>query len=407
MIGAGFGSTTGGRVDLRFGEQDEAFRTEVAQWLREHLTGEFEAIRFRGGPGDEHAFLRERIAWERKLGEAGWTCVGWPREHGGRGLPLSQQVIFHEEYARAGGPGRAGHIGENLLGPTLIHFGSPEQQRRFLPPIVAGRELWCQGYSEPNAGSDLANVQTRAVLEGEEWVLHGQKVWTSWSEWADWCFVLCRTDFQAPSHRALSYLLVPMRQPGVTVRPLLQMTGTSEFGEVFFDGARTARDCAVGAPGEGWKVAMGTLAFERGASTLGQQLQFHNEFDEIVRIARANGAARDPVIRQRIADVYIRLRIMRFNALRTLSDGGEGAQLAPAAMIGKLYWATLHRAMGKLAMDVLGPEGLVALGPPYELTPLQRRFLFTRADTIYAGSNQIQRNLIGERALGLPREPRA
>ena len=392
-------------MDLRFSPEDETFRREIAQWLRENLCGEFEVVRFRGGSGDEHSYLAERIAWERKLGEAGWTCVGWPREHGGRGLPLSQQVIFHEEYARAGGPGRAGHIGDNLLGPTLIHFGSDAQRRRFLPRIARGEELWCQGYSEPGAGSDLASVQTRAELIGDEWVIHGQKVWTSWAEWADWCFVLCRTDAAAPSHRALSYLLVPMKQPGVEVRPIRQMTGTSEFGEVFFDGARTAADCVVGAPGEGWKVAMGTLAFERGASTLGQQLQFQNEFDEIVRIARSNGAARDPVLRQRIADVWIRLRIMRFNSLRTLSD--SGAQQRPEQMIAKLYWANLHRAIGKLAMDVLGPEAEIAEGPAYALSALQRRFLFSRSDTIYAGSNQIQRNIIAERGLGLPREPRA
>jgi alkylation response protein AidB-like acyl-CoA dehydrogenase len=314
-------------------------------------------------------------------------------------------VIFHEEYARAGGPGRAGHIGENLLGPTLIHFGSDAQRSRFLPAIARGEELWCQGYSEPGAGSDLASVQTRAERIGSEWVIHGQKVWTSWAEWADWCFVLCRTDAGAPNHRALSYLLVPMKQPGVEVRPIRQMTGTSEFGEVFFDGARTAADCAVGAPGEGWKVAMGTLAFERGASTLGQQLQFQNEFDEIVRIARANGAAQDPVLRQRIADVWVRLRIMRFNSLRTLSD--SGAELRPEQMIAKLYWANLHRTIGKLAMDVLGPDAELADGAPYELSALQRRFLFSRSDTIYAGSNQIQRNIIAERGLGLPREPRA
>jgi len=391
-------------LDLRFSAEDEAFRREIAQWLRENLTGEFEPIRFRGGSGDEHSFLEERIAWERKLGEAGWTCVGWPREHGGRGLPLSQQMIYHEEYARAGGPGRAGHIGENLLGPTLIHFGSDAQRRRFLPAIARGEELWCQGYSEPNAGSDLANVQTRAERKGGEWIIHGQKVWTSWAEWADWCFVLCRSDPEAPSHRALSYLLVPMKQEGVEVRPIRQMTGTSEFGEVFFDGARTAADCVVGAPGAGWKVAMGTLAFERGASTLGQQLQFMNEFDEIVRSARASGASRDPVMRQRIADVWIRLQIMRFNSLRVLSD--EGAEQRPEQTISKLYWANLHRALGKLAMDVLGPEAEIASGPPYDLTASQRRFLFTRADTIYAGSNQIQRNIIAERGLGLPREPR-
>jgi alkylation response protein AidB-like acyl-CoA dehydrogenase len=392
-------------MDLRFSAADEAFRREIAGWLADALTGEFAAVRGRGGPGDEHALLDERRAWERKLASGGWTCVGWPREHGGRGLSLLQQVIFFEEYARAGAPGRLGHIGEGLLGPTVIAFGSEAQQRRFLPPIVAGEAIWCQGYSEPNAGSDLANVQTRAAREDGEWVLHGQKVWTSWAQWADWCFVVARTDPGSERHRGLSYLLVPMRQPGVEIRPIVQITGDSEFSEVFFDGARTAAENVVGAPGDGWKVAMGTLAFERGASTLGQQLQFQNELDAICAVARANGSANDPLIRQRIAHAWMGLQIQRANALRTLSRP-ERAELAREAMITKLFWATWHRELGKLAMDVVGPGAEIADAPPYELTRLQRLFLFTRSDTIYAGSNQIQRNLIAERALGLPREAR-
>jgi alkylation response protein AidB-like acyl-CoA dehydrogenase len=258
-------------VHLRFSPEDEAFRREVAAWLADALTGEFACVRGRGGPGDEHAMVEERRAWEQKLASGGWTCVGWPREFGGRGATLMQQVIYFEEYARAGGPGRLGHIGEGLLGPTVIAFGTDEQKRRFLPPIVAGEAIWCQGYSEPNAGSDLANVQTRAELQGDEWVLHGQKVWTSWAQWADWCFVVARTDPDSQRHKGLSYLLVPMRQPGVEIRPIVQITGDSEFSEVFFDGARCAATDLVGAPGDGWKVAMGTLAFERGASTLGQR----------------------------------------------------------------------------------------------------------------------------------------
>ncbi|MGH0030304.1 MAG: acyl-CoA dehydrogenase family protein [Myxococcota bacterium] len=393
-------------MQLRFSPEDEAFRKEVAGWLADHLVGEFEAIKGRGGPGDENAFVDERRAWERKLGDAGWTCIGWPTEHGGRGASLAQQVIFYEEYARAGGPGRAGHIGETLLGPTLIAFGSEEQKQRFLPPIVRGEELWCQGYSEPNAGSDLANVQTRARLEGDQWVIDGQKVWTSWAEWSDWCFVLCRSDPDAPKHKGLAYLLVPMHQEGVSVRPIRQITGTSEFSETFFDGARTDAANVVGEPGDGWKVANGTLAFERGASTLGQNLLFRTELEEILKIARENGRGRDPVIRQRLADAWIGLEIMRYNALRILSTA-QGAELPPAAMVTKLYWATWHRKLGKLAMDVLGLEGQIGDAAPYELSGLQRLFLFTRSDTIYAGSNQIQRNLIAERALGMPREPKA
>ncbi|MDX1649650.1 MAG: acyl-CoA dehydrogenase family protein [Myxococcota bacterium] len=392
-------------MDLRFSDEDEAFRREVAAWLDDALTGEFAVLRGRGGAGDEGALVEERRAWERKLASGGWTCVGWPREHGGRGLPLSQQVIFHEEYARAGAPGRLNHMGETLLGPTLIAFGSEAQKERFLPPIVRGEEIWCQGYSEPDAGSDLANVKTRAVLDGDAWVLHGQKVWTSWAEWADWCFVLARSDPESKRHRGLSYLLVPMRQEGVTLRPIVQITGDAEFFEVFYDGARTARENVVGEPGEGWKVAMGTLAFERGVSTLGQQMLFRNELAAIVEAARRNGAADDPLIRQRIADAWMGLEIQRANALRTLSRP-ERAELAPEAMITKLYWATWHRELGKLAVDVLGLDAEVAEGAPYALGPLQRLFLFSRADTIYGGSNEIQKNLIAERALGLPREPR-
>jgi alkylation response protein AidB-like acyl-CoA dehydrogenase len=243
-------------VDLRFSAEDEAFREEARAWLTEKLQGEFAVVRGRGGPGDEHSLFEERLAWERALGAAGWTGISWPKEYGGRGLSLTQQVIFYEEYARADGPGRVGIVNEGLLGPTIIAFGTDDQKRRFLPPILKGEEIWCQGYSEPNAGSDLANVQTRAELDGDEWVIDGQKVWTSLAHWADWCFVLCRTDRDAqPKHRGISYLLVPMRQPGIDIRPIVQITGTSEFNEVFFDGARTdgstIRCCASASPTRG------------------------------------------------------------------------------------------------------------------------------------------------------------
>ena len=392
-------------MHLHFSDEDEAFRREIAAWLERELGGEFAALRGTGGPGNENALVEERRAWERQLGQAGYACIGWPTEWGGRGASLTQQVIFHEEYARARGPGRLGHIGEGLLGPTLLAFGDDAQKSRFLPAIARGEEIWCQGYSEPNAGSDLANVQTRARLDGDAWVIDGQKVWTSWAQWADWCFVLCRSDAQAPKHRGLSYLLVPMRQPGISVRPIVQLTGDSEFSEVFFDGARTPASNIVGRPGEGWKVAMGMLAFERGASTLGQNLSFRNELEQVFEIAKQNGRDQDPVLRQRLADAWIGLEVMRMNALRMLS-GGESAELPREALIYKLYWSTWHQNLGKLAMDVLGDESSVLEGAPYELGPLQRLFLFTRSDTIYGGSNEIQRNIIAERGLGLPREPR-
>jgi alkylation response protein AidB-like acyl-CoA dehydrogenase len=309
-------------------------------------------------------------------------------------------------HARAGGPGRLGHIGEGLLGPTVIAFGTDEQKKRFLPGIQRGEEIWAQGYSEPNAGSDLANVQTKAELVDGEWVITGQKVWTSGAAWSDWCFVLCRTDPEAkPKHKGISYLLVPMRAEGIEIRPIVQITGDSEFSEVFFNGTRTAAENIVGKVNGGWKVAMGTLAFERGASTLGQQMAFQNELQEIIDIAKANGTAKDPVMRQRLADAWIGLRLQRYNALRMLSKA-DTAELGREAMIYKLFWATWHRDLGKLAMDVLGAQSEITEGEPYLLSALQRMYLFTRSDTIYAGSNEIQRNIISERALGMPREPR-
>ncbi|WP_110970555.1 acyl-CoA dehydrogenase family protein [Pseudomonas huaxiensis] len=394
-------------MKIGFNNADEAFRDDIAQWMAEHLRGEFEPLRFRGGPGDEHSFPEQRKAWERELAVGGWIGVGWATEHGGRGLSISQQVIFHEEYARAGGPGRMGHIGEGLVGPTLAAFGNTDQKRRLLPGILSGREFWCQGYSEPGAGSDLANVQTRARLDdsGEYWLISGQKVWTSLAHEADWCFVLARTAPGSSGHHGLSFLLVPMAQEQIRVQPIQQLTGTSEFNEVFFDQARTSIANLVGEPGDGWKIAMALLGFERGVSTLGQQMQFQNELDEVIRVARDNGASRDPLLRQRIARAWAGLKVLRYNSLRMLSGAQDGS-LAREAMIYKLAWSTWHAELGKLAMDVLGPQAEILDGAPYELSRLQSLFLFTRSDTIYGGSNEIQRNVIAERALGMPREVR-
>jgi len=394
-------------MQLRFTEADERFRDEVADWLTDNLSGEFSSIRHRGGPGDEHVFVEERKAWEKRLAAGGWTCIGWPEAWGGKGATIEQQVIFNEEYARAGGPGRVGHIGETLTGPTLLGFGSDDQKQRYLPGIRAGESLWCQGYSEPGAGSDLANVRTKAIFDeaSGQWRISGQKVWTSLAHESDFVFVLARTDLTDSTHRGLGFFLVPMRQPGISIRPITQLTGTAEFNEVFFDEAVCEAEDIVGEPGDGWKVAMGLLGFERGVSTLGQQMLFQTELDEVVRLAKANGAAKNPAIRQRIAEAHIGLRTLRFNSLRMLS-GGEDGSLSREAMIYKLCWSSWHRNLGKLAMDVLGPEAELIEAEPYQLGRLQSLFLFTRADTIYGGTNQIQRNIIAERALGMPREPR-
>ena len=398
-------------MDLSDSPEDRAFRAEVRGWLEDNLVGDFAPLRGRGGPGREHEAYDERVAWDRHLAKNGWTCIGWPTEYGGRGLPLGQQVIFHEEYARANAPGRVNHLGEELLGPTLIAFGTDEQKARFLPKIAAVEELWCQGYSEPNAGSDLANVATRARLVSTgstsepEWVIDGQKVWTSLAHLSDWCFVVARTEPGSRRHAGLSYLLVPMDQPGVEVRPIVQLTGTSEFNEVFFSGARTAADLVVGGAGNGWAVAMATLGFERGVSTLGQQVGFRRELDAVIALAQENGTYDDPVVRDRLARADVELEVIRLNALRTLSESGEAAQSTKSASVAKLLWAGWHRSLGELAMLVRGADSLTT-GPDHDLDEWQRLYLFTRADTIYGGSDEIQRNILAERVLGLPREPR-
>ncbi len=400
-------------MDLTYSEEDQAFRTEVRGWLEEHLTGDFAALKGLGGAGRDHEAHDERLAWNRHLARHGWTCVGWPEEYGGRGLSLFQQVIFHEEYARAEAPALVNHLGEELLGPTLIAFGSEVQKKRFLPKIVAVEELWCQGYSEPGAGSDLANVQTKARLVGEpgaqHWVIDGQKVWTSNAHFSDWCFVIARSEPGSERHHGLSFLLVPLDQDGVDVRPIEQLTGGTEFNEVFFTGATTDADLVVGEPGRGWAVAMGLLGFERGVSTLGQQVGFARELAGVIALARENGAIDDPVIRDRLAQARVGLEVMRLNALRGLSAvaGGEDSSAGGgAASIAKLVWARWHQQLGEIAMQVAGPAGLTARGAPYDLTEWQRLFLFSRADTIYGGSDEVQRNILAERVLGLPREAR-
>ena len=394
-------------MNIGFSAADEQFRQQVAQWMQQHLTGDFAPLRLRGGPGDEDFAPALRKAWEQVLGTGQWIGAGWSAQHGGRGLSINRQVIFFEEYARAGGPGRMGHIGEGLVGPTVAVFGTPEQQQRFLPPILAGQDFWCQGSSEPGAGSDLGNIKTRASFDNSsgQWLISGQKVWTSLAHEADWCFVLARTEPGSVGHHGLSFLLVPMQQSGIKVQPIRQLTGSCEFNEVFFDQATTAADNLIGQPGDGWKIAMALLGFERGVSTLGQQMQFQNELDEVVRIAKANGAAQDPLLRQRIARAWSGLRVLRYNSLRMLSGEQDGS-LRPEATIYKLAWSNWHVELGKLAMDVLGPDAELLAGGPYELTRLQALFLYTRADTIYGGSSEIQRNIIAERALGMPREAR-
>jgi alkylation response protein AidB-like acyl-CoA dehydrogenase len=385
----------------------QEFRAEVRDWLAENLVGEFAALKGLGAPGREDEAFDQRRAWNQHLAAAGLTCLGWPVEHGGRGLTVAHRVAFYEEYARADAPHKVNHFGEELLGPTLIAYGTPGQQTRFLPKILDVTELWCQGYSEPGAGSDLANVATTAELDGDQWVINGQKVWTSMAHLSQWCFVVARTEKGSKRHAGLSYLLVPLDQPGVEIRPIVQLTGTADFNEVFFDDARTDADLVVGEPGDGWRVAMGTLTFERGVSTLGQQIRYARELSNLAEMAERTGAADDPLIRERFTRSWVGLRTMRSYAMATMDLGQHRSR--PGGDMGqgqdnvsKLLWANWHRDLGELAMDVAGKAGLVAEDGEFDVW--QHLYLFTRADTIYGGSNEIQRNIIAERVLGLPRE---
>ena len=395
---------------------ERAFADEVRTWLEEHLVGEFADLRGRGGVGQEDVEPKRLLDWERELASGGWLGLDYPSHLGGRDASLSEQVIFHQTYVEARAPGRIPNIGLTLLGPTLVAYGSSEQQERFIPPILAGTEHWCQGYSEPNAGSDLANVSTRARLDGDRWLITGQKIWTSLAQLAQWAFVVCRTDPDAERHHGLSYLLVNMDQPGVEIRPIVQITGGTEFNEVFFDEAETAADMVVGRVGDGWSVAMGTLGFERGASTLGQQTGYRQELDALLELARANGSIDEPVLRQDLVQAWLELEVLRYNQLRMLTalvfDGVPGPEMS----ISKLYWASWHRRLGELGMRVRGTSAMVGVDPTpplddllgcdYQLDGLQRTFLYSRAHTIYGGSNEVQRNVLGEQVLGLPREPR-
>lgn len=386
--------------------QAEQLRQEIRHWMAAHLTGKFEPLRFRAGAGEGDLMPALRKDWEQELARGRWTCPGWPESAGGRGLSVAGQVIFQEEYSRAGGPGRLGHIGEGLIGPTLLAFGTEEQKARFLPGIRAGETYWAQGYSEPSAGSDLGNIRTRARLDPEtgDWLVSGQKIWTSMAHVSDWIFVVARAVEGSVGPKGLIFLMMPLDQPGITIQPIRQIGGGAEFNSVFFDSARCRSADVIGAPGEGWKVAMALLGFERGISTLGQQMGFAQELELICEIARENGAARDPGLRQRIGQAWAGLRAMRYLAIRVL-DEAPGNEALRERLSYKYQWSNWHRDLGQLAMDVIGPAANLLDGDPrYER--LRQMYLFTPADTIYGGTNEIQLNILAEQGLGMPKEPR-
>ncbi len=391
-------------MDMQFGAEVADFREEVRTWFAEHLVGEFAEHRGVGGPTDEEAW-EVRLAWDRELSAGGWLGIGWPKEYGGRGLGLLEEIVFEYEYARSGAPYRATGSALDLFGPMLLAMGSPEQKRRFLPRILAVEELWGQGFSEPGAGSDLASVSTRAELDGDEWVINGQKTWTTFGMKADWLYVLVRTDPDSKRHKGLSMLLVPADQPGIEIRPIRSLAAQDEFAEVFFTDARTRADLVVGEVGQGWRTAMGTLGIERGTTLLPLQLTFEREMDGLLDLARERGATTDPMHRRSLLDAWMSVRIMRNTNLRTLAEILQGRTPGAQSTTAKLYASTNHQRMGHLAMEIAGAAGQV-VGEDYGLDTRQRSFLLSLAETIYGGASEIQRNIIGEQVLGLPKEPR-
>ena len=409
-------------MDLTYAQEAEDFRVEIRAWLEEHLPAGWFDDGFEMTDDERRRFNRD---WPQKLFEGGWICATWPQEYGGKGLTTMQGVALAEEFARAKAPMRGDFFGDTLVGPTILMWGSEEQKKEFLPGILSGRTSWCQGFSEPDSGSDLASLKTSAVLDGDEWVINGQKVWTTQGHHADYCFLLTRTDPEAPKHKGISYLLVPMRQEGVEVRGITQPDGTAEFCEVFFSDARAPKEAVVGGVNEGWKVANSTLAFERGQSATTGYRRFEEEYRLMVAKATENGAIEDPGIRQRLAQYYTRIQILKINGLRnltsTLNDKKDMGVIALGAT-NKMFWSEMHQRAMELALDIHGPEAmLVDSGPErgnwpgtgrderregYPVSPMMSAFFFSRSETIWGGTSQIQRNIVGERVLGLPKEPR-
>jgi alkylation response protein AidB-like acyl-CoA dehydrogenase len=409
-------------VDLTYPPEAEEFRSEIRIWLADNLPAGWGEPEFTMTAAERAAF---HAGWTEKLHTGGWICASWPVEYGGKGLTTMQAVVLNEEFARAGAPMRADFFGDTLVGPTILQWGTEVQKREFLPKILSGTISWCQGFSEPDAGSDLASLNCRADLDGDEWVINGQKVWTSQAQGADYIFLLARTDPAAPKHKGISFLLVPMGQPGVEIRPIEQPDGSREFNEVFFTNVRCPAENVVGGVNNGWSVAMTTLGFERGSSATTSHRRFAKEWDQIVASARVNGRIDDALVRQRLAAAWGRVKIMQINGFRSLTAVVQGSKDPGVAALGatnKMFWSEHHRDAMELAMDVLGMDGQVLTGATgetfvpgqgvrkgrdgYPVSTTQASFFFSRSETIWGGTAEIQRNIVGERILGLPKEPK-
>lgn len=390
-------------MDFRFDDQTEAFRRAFRTWLEANVPDT-------PMPDDPDAAFRYRREWQRRMYDAGWAGMYWPAEYGGRGATLFEQAVFSLEMARAQAPEMANTLGLMIVGPTLMAHGTEEQKKRYIPKILSAEEIWCQGFSEPNSGSDLASLQTRAVEDGDDFVVNGQKIWTSMAQYADRCILLVRTDPQAPKHRGISFLLVDMHSAGITVKPLRQITGGAEFNEVFFTDVRVPKSHLVGDLNAGWRIAMTTLTHERGSAAFGNQVTIKRRLDDIITVAKTmtrNGQplSANPLLRQKLAAAYIDVDIMRLNNYRSITSHLRGQAPGPEASLDKLYWSEMHQRIQEIGQEILGPLSQLSPASPYYPTSVDLAyfFLFSRAETIFSGTSEIQKNIIGERVLGLPK----
>jgi alkylation response protein AidB-like acyl-CoA dehydrogenase len=392
-------------MDLNLTPPELTFRDQVRAWLQANVPKDWETRRASEDMQQFFAFLR---AWQKQVFDAGWAGVSWPKEYGGRGATLMEQVIFTEEMARAVAPPLANVLGLSLIGPTIIAYGTDAQKKRFLPHILSADEIWCQGFSEPNAGSDLAGIRTAAKLDGDHYVVNGQKVWTSYGWAADWCALLTRSDPDSTKHKGLTYILVDMKSPGVEVRPLRQLTGETEFNELFFRDVRVPVENVLGKAGEGWEVAIGTLMHERATLGAGMQITFRRQFDRLVElshIVERNGrpASEDPVMRQKLAQSYVDIEIMRLNQMRSISRISQTGVPGPEGSVHKIFWSELNQRFQQVAMELLGPYAQLTNGGAIDDGQWAYNFLRARGNTIEAGTSEVQRNIVGHFVLGLPK----
>jgi len=392
-------------MNFDFTAEQEAFRKEVRAWLEANLPDDLRGRSFASSRADRDEVARLR-AWQKTMADAGFVGMEWPREFGGRGASIVEMIILYQEMARAESPQLVNRGGVSMLGPTLMKYGTPAQRARFLPKILTAEELWCQGFSEPNAGSDLANLQTRAVLEGDYFVVNGQKVWTSMGHVADWCFLLVRTDPAAAKHKGISFLLVDMKTPGITVRPLRQMTGEAEFNETFFDNVRVPAANLVGKLNEGWGVAITTLAYERDLLTFIRHISLRNALHRLVKLVRERGRAADPIVRQKVAALWIGEQALQLNGYRSLTRILRGGQPGPEGSTSKLSWSQLDQELAQVATEVIGPASQLAGESAWAPDEGQWEFyaLLAQASGIRAGTTEILKNILSERVLGLPKD---